>query len=179
MPEINHQLLLWATGPWKDTHLPELLSALSDRGCVSHDMRVSQLQDGFATHMVVAGNWSSIGKLETALPGLAEKLGLQIGASRIAARPAEPELRPFAVELSAPQQADLLPALVQFFAHHGVSVAEVVSQPYQAHMTQAPMVNMQLVVLVGASAQPPALRESFMDFCDDYHADGIFDPIKN
>lgn len=166
-------------GPWKATHLRDLLGALSERGCSTQDLRISQMQDGFAAQMVISGNWSSVGKLETALPALADKLGLQIGSQRVAERQAEPELRPFAVELSAPQQAELLPALVAFFEHHQAVIAEAVCQPYAAHMTSAPMVNIQLVVLVGAKAQPPALRESFMDFCDDYHADGIFDPIKN
>ena len=179
MREVSNQLLLWAAGPWKSTHLRELLRSLHERGCETHDLRVSQMQDGFAAQMVVQGNWSALGKLETALPALAEKLQIEIGAHRTGPKAPQPELRPFAVELSAPQQADLMPALVGFFEHHDVSVAEAVCQPYNAHLTEAPMVNIQLVVLVGATAQPPALRESFMDFCDDYHADGIFDPIKN
>ena len=71
------------------------------------------------------------------------------------------------------------PAIVGFFAHHGVSVIEAVCQPYDTHLTTASMVNLQLVLMVPTNAQPPALREAFMDFCDDYNADGIFDPIKS
>ncbi|MEN8720985.1 MAG: ACT domain-containing protein [Oceanococcaceae bacterium] len=175
----KNQLLLWAVGPWQDSHLSELLHALSERGCESHDLRISQLQEGFAAQMVVGGNWSAVGKLETALPSIAEKLGVEMGAIRIPPRVPRADQRPFAVELTAPQQPDLFPALVGFFAHQGVSVIEAVCQPYEAHLSTAPMVNMQVVLMVPTTAQPPALREAFMDFCDDYHADGIFDPIKS
>lgn len=176
---INTQLLLWAAGPWKDTHLSDLMQALQERRCETYDLRVSQLQEGFAAQMVVSGNWSALGKLETALPAIADKLELQIGATRIPARKARKDFRPFAVELSAPQQPELLPAVISFFEHHGVTVIEAVTQPYDAHLSQSAMLNMQLVLMVPNNAQPPALREAFMDFCDDYNADGIFDPIKS
>lgn len=175
----NTQLLLWAIGPWSESHLTELLHTLNDKGCASHDLRISQLQEGFVAQMIVTGNWSVIGKLETAIPAIAEKLGLEMGTTRIGIRKPRPDHRPFAVELSAPQQADLFPAIVSFFAHQGVSVVEAVCQPYDAHMTGSPLVNMQLVLMVPNNAQPPALREAFMDFCDDFNADGIFDPIKS
>lgn len=176
---IKNQLLLWAAGPWKETHLSNLMQALHERGCESYDLRISQLQEGFAAQMVVSGNWSAIGKLETALPSVADKLGLQIGATRIPPRKPRTDLRPFAVEISAPQQAELLPAVISFFEHHGITIIEAVAQPYDAHLSQSAMMNMQLVLMVPNNAQPPALREAFMDFCDDYNADGIFDPIKS
>lgn len=179
MPDINKHLIINAIGPWRDDLFQQLIREIRDRGCEILDSRMSILGAAFSAQLMVAGNWSSVGKLETALPAISEKLDLNVSGLRTQDRQERPDTRPFAIDLNAPQQPDLLPAVIEFFAQQECVIAELVCQDYSAGQTGARMVNVQLVVLVPITAQPPALRESFMDVCDDLNADGIFDPIKS
>ncbi len=179
MPEINNHLVLSVVGPWRDRLTVDLLKAIRDRGCEVKECRVTPIADAITGCVLITGNWSSVGKLETALPNLAEKLGVQLQFHRTADREDRPDMRPFAVDLNVPQQPDLLVNVIDFFASQDVVVTELVHQDYETSQTSAPMTNIQLVVLVPITQHPPALREAFMDFCDDINADGILDPIKH
>jgi glycine cleavage system transcriptional repressor len=53
------------------------------------------------------------------------------------------------------------------------------TQKYQSTHTGAGMVSVQMVLHVPVNQHPQALRESFMDLCDDLNADGMLDPIKS
>ncbi len=179
MQDISNNLILSAIGPWRDEIGGLLLREIRERGCEILDCRMGLLGDALSAQLLVSGNWSAIGKLETALPAICKKLDLRIQAIRSKGRGERPELRPFAVEINAPQQPDLLLHIHDFFVSQHSVLAELVCQDYQAGQTGANMVNIQLVVLVPITALPPTLREAFMDLCDDLSADGILDPIKS
>ncbi len=179
MQDIGNKLVISAIGPWRDSLSLDLIREIRERGGEILDCRISGLGDAHVAQMLISGNWSSIGKLETALPAIAQKLDLQIQGRRTKDRDDRPETRPYAVEINAPQQPDLLIHLADFFASHDSVIAELVCQDYSAGQTSAAMVNIQLVTYVPVTAQPPALREAFMDLCDDLNADGILDPIKS
>jgi glycine cleavage system transcriptional repressor len=74
---------------------------------------------------------------------------------------------------------DLLSHLLAFFDEQGVRVREVVTQNYASGYTGADMCNVHLVVHVPVDQHPQALRDAFMDLCDELNADGLFDPIKS
>jgi len=122
--------------------------------------------------------YDPLGRLETALPGIAEKLDFQVRFQRCSMREQHPEHRPYAADVIAPQQPDLLVHLLEFFHGQDVEVAEMTTQKYTSSHTGAGMCNVQLVLHVPVNQHPQALRESFMDLCDDLNADGMLDPIK-
>ena len=68
--------------------------------------------------------------------------------------------------------------LLEFFGSQDVQVAEMNSQKYSSGHTGASMCSVQMVLHVPVNQHPQALRESFMDLCDDLNADGMLDPIK-
>jgi glycine cleavage system transcriptional repressor len=156
----------------------ELFKAIRERGGEVEDCRIAPIGDRIAANLVVSGNWSTLGRLETALPGIAERLDLQVRFERCAPRGQNPDFRPYGVDVIAPQQADLLVHLLEFFNDQGVQVAEISSQKYASTYTGAGMYSVQMVLHVPVSQHPQALRESFMDLCDDLNADGMLDPIK-
>ncbi|MEK6806814.1 MAG: ACT domain-containing protein [Pseudomonadota bacterium] len=156
----------------------ELFKNIRERGCEIEDCRIAPLGDRLAASLVVSGNWSALAKLETALPGIATKLELQVQFTRCGAREQNPEFRPYAVDVIAPQQQDLLVHLLDFFKKQNVDVAEISSQKYASTYTGASMCSVQMVLHVPVNQHPQALRESFMDLCDDLNADGMLDPIK-
>ena len=74
--------------------------------------------------------------------------------------------------------ANLLVNILEFFQHQDVMVVEISTQKYQSTYTGAEMASVQMVLHVPVNQHPQALRESFMDLCDDLNADGMLDPIK-
>lgn len=156
----------------------ELFRAINERGGEVEDCRFAPVGDLLTTNMVVSGNWSALGRLETALPGIAEKLDFQVRFQRCGMREQNPDFRPYAADVIAPQQPDLLVHLLEFFHGQGVEVAEMTTQKYVSTHTGAGMYSMQMVLHVPSNQHPQALRESFMDLCDDLNADGMLDPIK-
>jgi glycine cleavage system transcriptional repressor len=156
----------------------ELFRAIRERGGEVEDCRIAPLGDRLTVNMVVSGNWSTLGRLETALPCIAEKLELQVRFERCGAREPNPEFRPYAADVIAPQQPELLVHLLEFFQAQDVLVPEMNTQKYQSGHTGASMCSVQLVLHVPVNQHPQALRESFMDLCDDLNADGMLDPIK-
>lgn len=156
----------------------ELFRAIRERGGEVEDCRIAPIGDRLTANLVVSGNWSTLGRLETALPGIAEKLELQVRFERCGPREQNPAYRPYAADVIAPQQPELLVHLLEFFSAQDVQVAEMNSQKYQSGHTGASMCSVQMVLHVPVNQHPQALRESFMDLCDDLNADGMLDPIK-
>lgn len=157
----------------------DLLDAISKRGCEIMECRIAPLGDQFSVALLVAGNWSALGKLESALPGLAEKLELQLHHVHGDGPPDASDYRPYVAEVSAPRQNALLRELLAFFHTNGVRVVEANAQAYDSGYTGGAMSNVHLALQVPMNQHPQTLRESFMDLCDELHADGMLDPIKS
>lgn len=178
IPPNDNLLTISVIGKPKGNVPLELFKAIRERGGEVEDCRIAQIGDRLSANLLVSGNWSTLGRLETALPGIAEKLELQVRYERCEARPFNPDFRPYAAEVIAPQEPNLLVNILEFFQHQDVVVMEISTQKYASTYTGAEMVSVQMVLHVPVSQHPQALRESFMDLCDDLNADGMLDPIK-
>ncbi len=178
MPPIENYLAISVLAPARPQLALDLFKAIRERGGEVEDCRIAPIGDRLAASLIVSGNWSALGKLETALPGLAQKLELQVQFTRCGTRPQNPEFRAYAVDVVAPQKQNLLLLLLEFFQKQGVDVAEIVTQKYESSYTGAGMCSVQMVLHVPVNQHPQALREQFMDLCDDMNADGMLDPIK-
>lgn len=179
MPETRKYLSLVALASDRDQLASELIGAVDQRGCEVVECRLSPVGRQAAAVLLISGNWSAVGKLESALPGLAEQMGLQIHCAHSDLAEASREFRPYVAELIAPQQAGLLGDLVNFFAPQDVRVTEINAQTYESTHTGASLCNVHLALQVPLNQHPQALRESFMDLCDELHADGMLDPVKS
>src|SRR3546814_5502110 len=106
----------------------ELFKAVRGRGGEVEDCRIAQIGDRLTSNLLVSGKRSTLGRLETALPGIAEKLELQVRFERCEIRPVNPEFRPYAAEVIAPQDPNLLVNILEFFQHQDVEVVEILTQ---------------------------------------------------
>ena len=178
MPEIKKYLSIVALGASRDKLAREFMGAVARRGCEIDECRIMPLGDRFSAALLLSGNWSTMGKMESAMPGLAEQLGLSVHCQH--ARRGEPEtqFRPYAAEVVAPQQPGLLNELINFFSDQDTRVVEISAQSYDSGMTGAAMCTLHLALQVPISHHPQTLRDAFMDVCDELHADGLFDPVK-
>lgn len=175
---MRKYLSLTALAPSRERLASDLIAAVTKRGCEIADCRIAPLGRQFCAALLLTGNWSALGKLESALPGLAEQLGLQLQFAHTEAAPQPGDYRPYAAEIVAPQQGNLLAELLAFFGAQDVPVTEIGAQTYESAYTGAGMCNIHLTLLVPLNQHPQTLREAFMDLCDDLHADGLLDPIK-
>ncbi|ROO28592.1 glycine cleavage system protein R [Salinisphaera japonica] len=178
MPEIKKYLSLVALGTARERLAHDLIGAVARRGCAVEECRITPLGDHFSAVMLLAGNWSAMGKMASALPGLAETLGLSIQFEHTEPGVPAPDYRPYAAEVVGPQQPRTLGELVAFFSEQDVLIHELSVQAYDAGMTGAAMCTVHMSLRVPINQHPQTLRDAFMDICDDLNADGLLDPIK-
>lgn len=178
MPEIKKHLCLVALGNDRDRLAADLVNAIARRGCNISDCRITPLGSHFSASLMLNGNWSAMAKMESALPGLAEDLGLAVQYEYGQPAGDATEFRPYSAEIIAAQQPRLLGVLLDFFMQQGVDVVEVSAQDYNSGVTGAHMCTIILALHVPLSQHPQLLRDSFMDLCDELQADGLLDPIK-
>ena len=178
MSKADNLLSISVLAPSRPRITLDLFRAVRERGCEIEDCRLAPAGALVGASLLISGSWAALGKLETALPNIAQKFDMQVQFARCGEREAAPDYRPYAVEVFAPQHADLIVHLLEFFAGQDVDVPEVMIQKYASQHTGASMCSVHMVVHVPVNQHPQALRESFMDLCDDLNADGLLDPIK-
>src|SRR5699024_5546751 len=168
-----------ALGPSRDRLAVDLVNAIARRGCAVRECRITPLGTHFAAALMLSGNWSAMAKMESALPGLAEHLGLAIQYDHGHPDTSASDFRPYSAEVIAPQQLRLLGELLDFFTQQEVRVVEVSAQAYDSGCTGASMCTIHLGLHVPLTQHTQTLRDNFMDLCDDLHEDGLLAPIKS
>lgn len=177
--KADRHIAIVALGSYKKTLAFDFIQDLSKRGCHMADVRVSPMADQVCISALLVGNWSTLGKLETALPGIADKHGLKITSSAATVSEADlKQFRPYAVEIISPAKQSLLPEVLDFFHNHDALIAELSVQEYHSVHTGSAMCTLNMIVNIPLDHRPQALRESYMDLCDELNADGLLDPIK-
>ena len=68
--------------------------------------------------------------------------------------------------------------LASFFSTRDIDIAELNTRSYAAAHTGAPMFAVQMTINVPAGIQIAALRDEFMEFCDQLNLDAIMEPVK-
>ncbi len=176
----ERRLVVTAVGVNRPGLASELIQSITKRGCLIKDCHATPLADCLTMTILVAGNWSALGRLETALPKFAESLDIKIQYQHADEHPAADQgFRPYAVEVIAPVRNDILMQVLEFFQGQQLRINELAAEEYKSVHTGAAMCTMSLVVHMPIDQHPQALRESFMDLCDELNADGILDPIKS
>jgi len=176
--KIRKYLCLVALGPAREQLATDLVNAVARRGCSVAECRIAPLGDHFSAALMLTGDWSAMARMESALPGLAEHMGLMIHYHQGQPMEDAADFRPYSAEIIAPQQPHLLSELLGFFTLQGTRIVEVSAQAFDSGLTGARMSTIHLALHVPMTQYPQALRDSFMDLCDDLHADGLLDPVK-
>src|SRR5699024_5148912 len=102
MPEIKKYLSVAVLGAHRDRLAYDLIQAIAHRGCEILECRITPLGSHFSASMLLAGNWSAMGRMESALPGLADYFDLSIQFEHTRMATPSPESRPYAAEVIAP-----------------------------------------------------------------------------
>ena len=70
-------------------------------------------------------------------------------------------------------------SLAGFFSSRGIDIGDISTRSYSAAHTGAPMFSVYMVVHVPTRIHIAALREEFLDLCDQMNLDAILEPLKS
>lgn len=157
----------------------DLSKVVADCGGSISESRMTALGSDFAMLLLVAGNWHSIARIETDLGKLAETSGITIQVRRTVQRPVREDMVPYSVDVVCIDQAGIVSGLSGFFAARGIDIGELSTRGYAAAHTGAQMFSVYMVINVPSRIHIGALREEFMDFCDQMNLDAILEPVKS
>ena len=142
------------------------------------ESRMTALGNEFAMLLLVSGNWHTLAKLEGELAKLGERAGLTITTRRTEPRPARTDHVTYTVDVVCLDQPGVLHTLAGFFSSRGIDIGDISTRTYRAAHTGAPMFSVYMVVHLPTRIHIAALREEFMDLCDQLNLDAILEPMK-
>jgi glycine cleavage system transcriptional repressor len=172
-------LVLIVLGALRAGSINELIKLIAHYECHIVDSRISALGQEFAANILVAGNWNAIAKLESNLPLLETKLGLNILHRNTQLNEPNPKLLPYSIYITAQDSPDAVYKITQFLTHEKLAINSLYTNSYIAPYTEAPMINLTISISIPMSVHIADLRERFMLFCDDLNLDVIMEPQKN
>ena len=155
-----------------------LVKAVRECGCSIAESRMSVIGDRLAIMMLLSGPWDAIAKIENLLTRLEADLDVTFLVQRTKARESERELMPYAVEVVAVDQIGLVHQIAQFFGRRNIDIEDLYSGNYAAAHTGTQMFSLHMTISIPTDVSISAMRNEFMDFCDQLNLDAIMEPVK-
>ena len=175
---MKQLIVISAVGGDRTGLVYDLTRVVADCGGNIVESRMTALGSEFAMLLLVAGNWHTLAKLEGELKKLAETSGITSAIKRTEQRPARPDVVTYSVDVVCLDQPGIVYNLAGFFGSRGIDIAELSTRSYAAAHTGAPMFAVQMIVHIPSRIHIAALREEFMDLCDQLNLDAILEPVK-
>ena len=175
---MHNLLVITALGEDRPGIVNDLAKVIVDSGCNIEDSRMTVLGGEFAVILLVSGKWNELAKLESGLPSLSRKLNLILNTKRTEPPRRGANLLPYAVEVVAIDHPGIVHQLAHFFSRREINIRDMATASYAASHTGTPMFSVQMTIDVPAGTHIAALREEFMDFCDQLNLDAIMEPVK-
>jgi glycine cleavage system transcriptional repressor len=143
------------------------------------ESRMAALGSEFAMLLLVSGNWHTLAKLESELKKLSDASGITVSVRRTEQRTPRKDVVTYSVDVVSLDQPGIVFNLAGFFSSRGIDIAELTTRSYAAAHTGAPMFAVQLIAHLPSKIHVAALRDEFMDFCDQFNLDAILEPLKS
>lgn len=175
---MKQHLAISAIGNDRTGMVHDLTRIVADCGGSISESRMTTLGSEFAMLVLVSGNWHALARLETELKKLAEAGTLSVQLRRTEQRAARSDMLPYSVDVVCLDQTGIVSNLSGFFSSRGIDISELSTRSYAAAHTGAPMFSVQMVVHIPGKIHIAALREEFMDLCDQLNLDAILEPVK-
>ncbi len=176
---MEQLLVISAIGGDPNAVVQELTRTILDCGGNIKESRMTALGSDFGMLLLVAGNWHTISRLERDLDRFADHNGLTMQFRRTESRHFNKEQLPYAVDVVGLDQPGIVHSLSGFFATRQVEIDELSARSYTATQTETAMFSVQMYINIPASIHISALREEFMEFCDQLNVDAIMEPVKH
>ena len=174
----NNYLMITASGEDKVGIVDLISGKIADCGGNIEESRMAVLGEQFALIMLIAGPWNALSRLEGQMESLGDQLGLTIIQKRTRKRKQTKPAVPYVVEVVAMDHPGIVRSLSTFFSRKGINIEELKTDTYPAPYTGTAMFSVVMTVGIGADVHIPALRESFLDYCDELNLDASFEPVR-
>ncbi len=175
---MKNYLMIFALGDDRPLLIKELTRVIGECECTIEDSRLVRLEGELAAIIFVQGSWNTLVKLELQLRRLEQTLNLTLLSKRIATKPPTVQTLPYAIEVVAPHQSEIIHHLADFFANHDIGIQDLTTRLYPAPYTGTMMFSVNIIARIPADTQIALLREEFMDFCDELNLDAVMEPLK-
>ena len=175
---MQNLLAITAMGEHRPGLLEPVIKIIHDCGGSIVDSRMSVLGDRFSLMMMLSGTWDVIAKIENAVPRIENELGITVISQRAAPREKADDLMPYAIEVIAVDRNGLVHQIVQFFVAREINIEDIYSGNYTASRTGTQMFSLHMTISVPTDISIAAMRNEFMDFCDQLNLDAIMEPVK-
>lgn len=175
---MNQLIVISAVGSDRAGVVHDLTRTVLECGGNIVESRMSALGSEFAMLLLVSGTWHTLARLESELKKAGADSSMSITLRRTEPRGRREDMLPYAVDVVCLDQAGIVYNLANFFTSREIDIAELITRSYAAAHTGAPMFAVQMTINIPGSAQIAALREEFMDFCDQLNMDAILEPVK-
>jgi len=175
----NDYLAITASGEDKVGLVDRLSNKIVDSGCNIEESRMTVLGGQFALIMLVSGPWNALSRLEGQLEPLGEQLGLAVIHKRTKKRERAQPALPYIIEVVAMDHPGIVHKLSAFFSRNDINIEELQTDTYPAPHTGTPMFSVAMTVGIPSDLHIPALREAFLDYCDDLNLDATFEPSRS
>jgi len=175
---MKQLIVLNAIGGDRTGLVYDLTRVVADCGGNILESRMTALGSEFAMLLLVAGNWHTLAKLEGELKKLSENNGITATVRRTEARSQRLDMVTYSVDVVCLDQPGIVYNIAGFFSSRGIDIAELNTRSYAAAHTGAPMFAVQMVVHIPSRIHIAALREEFLDLCDQFNFDAVLEPVK-
>jgi len=172
------QLTISALGNQSTHIIAEILAAISSCECNVLEIRSSRLAQATCCYLLVEGNWNHIAKLESILECQQKRLEINIHTLRTETTHTENEGIPYTLETISLDQNNVIEEITAFLFDRNINIEDVNASSYQASYNQTPIFSTKFILLIPPQVRLLALREEFLDFCDNLNIDAIIEPIK-
>lgn len=174
----NESLVITASGEDQVGLVEKLSRQITAAACNIEESRMVTLGGRFAVIMRATGASSALVKLEGQLASIGQQFGLSINHCRPGNRARAPVAIPYQVEVVALDHPGIVHSLARFFSERGINIEEVQTNTYPAPHTGAPMFSVSMMVGIPADAQIAALRDEFVDYCDELNLDAVLEVVR-
>ncbi len=171
-------IVISALGKDRPGIVNQLTGPITEMGANIIDSRMSVLGGEFAVLMLVEGNWNTIAKLESALPGLQAPLDLTIQSRRTENVPQAGQGMSYAVNVVSLDHPGIVNQLAGFFSSRNINIQDLETDSYRAAHTGTKMFTANITITLPPDTHIARLREEFLDFCDELNLDAVLEPLK-
>ena len=176
---MEQMLVVSALGDNATHIVRDLTRVVLDCGGNIKESRMTALGSEFAVLLLVTGNWHTMNRLEKDLTRHAEANGMTIQLKRTEPRQFAKEMLPYAIDVVGLDQPGIINNMSAFLAARQIEIGDVTTRSYVAASTGTPMFSIQMLISIPAIVHISALREEFMEFCDQLNIDAIIEPVKH
>jgi glycine cleavage system transcriptional repressor len=170
---MTRHVVLTTIGDDRPGLVDEVSRFVFERGGNIEDSRMVNLHGQFTIMMLVAGDDTTMGRLQDGLGILnrESRLHAELHPADFEARAGAAEALPYRLSASAIDQPGLVQPLAHLLAELGVNIESAQTTLAEAPITGAPVFSMELVISVPRATPIGALRAALAQLCDTLNLD--------